>query len=233
MTLKQAIIGVVILLLSILPVHAATIFGTIYDIELEQVNNVRITINTTPEQQLVATSGRYSINVPPGDYLITAEQLEAGNVIASTEETVTLTKEGSYVIDLIVFPSLREDTLLNDSDLVIDDMNETPSWNAAVIGLIIGLIIILIGIMYRITHILNRVKKSLKPEEKQQTTPKDLQQLIDLIKSNDNRITQKELRQKLPQLSEAKISLMIADLEKRGIVEKIKKGRGNIVILKT
>jgi uncharacterized membrane protein len=228
---KLTVFIAIALLLSILPVHAATIFGTVYDFDLQQVDNVRISINTTPGQQLIATSGRYSINVPPGDYLITAEQLQAGNVIASTEEVVTITKEGSYVIDLIVFPSFDEE-LLNDSDLVIDDMSETPSWNAAIIGLIIGLILILIVIMYRVTNILSRVKKSLKPEEKQQTTPKDLQQLIDLIKSNDNRVTQKELRQRLPQLSEAKISLMIADLEKRGVVEKIKKGRGNIIILK-
>ena len=33
-------------------------------------------------------------------------------------------------------------------------------------------------------------------------------------------------------MSEAKISLMIAELEHKGLVEKIKKGRGNIVVLK-
>ncbi|MHC1584962.1 MAG: helix-turn-helix transcriptional regulator, partial [Candidatus Syntropharchaeia archaeon] len=32
-------------------------------------------------------------------------------------------------------------------------------------------------------------------------------------------------------LSEAKISLMITDLENRGLVTKIKKGRGNVIIL--
>jgi uncharacterized membrane protein len=45
------------------------------------------------------------------------------------------------------------------------------------------------------------------------------------------RITQKEIRKEVP-LSEAKISLIISEMEHRGIIEKIKKGRGNIIVLK-
>ena len=65
-----------------------------------------------------------------------------------------------------------------------------------------------------------------------QALPNDLQEIVDFIKSKENRVTQKDIRKQFPQ-SEAKISLLIADLEKRGLVEKIKKGRGNIVILKS
>ncbi|HLD33627.1 MAG TPA: hypothetical protein VJB66_02795, partial [Candidatus Nanoarchaeia archaeon] len=61
--------------------------------------------------------------------------------------------------------------------------------------------------------------------------PDELQQVIDFLKSQDGRSTQKDIRKQFPQ-SEAKISLMIADLENRKLVEKIKKGRGNIVILR-
>jgi uncharacterized membrane protein len=43
-------------------------------------------------------------------------------------------------------------------------------------------------------------------------------------------MTQKELREKLG-LSEAKVSLMITDLEERGILKRIKWGRGNVVRL--
>ena len=52
-----------------------------------------------------------------------------------------------------------------------------------------------------------------------------------MLKEEGGRATQKAKRKEI-QLSEAKISLMIEELEHKGIVEKIKKGRGNIIILK-
>lgn len=54
--------------------------------------------------------------------------------------------------------------------------------------------------------------------------------VFNLIKSN-KRITQKEIRKEVP-LSEAKISLIISEMEHKGIIEKIKKGRGNIIVMK-
>jgi uncharacterized membrane protein len=50
------------------------------------------------------------------------------------------------------------------------------------------------------------------------------------MEKSGGRITQLDLRKALP-YSEAKVSLMITDLENRGIVKKIKKGRGNVLIL--
>ncbi len=61
--------------------------------------------------------------------------------------------------------------------------------------------------------------------------PEDLRRAVEIIKKEGGRITQKELRKRLG-YSEAKVSLIIADLERRGIVEKVKKGRGNIIFLK-
>ena len=54
---------------------------------------------------------------------------------------------------------------------------------------------------------------------------------LEIIKKEGGRTTQKDIRKEIP-LSEAKTSLMIAELEHKGIIEKIKKGRGNIIILK-
>jgi len=53
---------------------------------------------------------------------------------------------------------------------------------------------------------------------------------MDIIKKEDGRTTQKEIRKQLP-LSEAKVSLIITELEEKGVVKKIKKGRGNVIIL--
>jgi uncharacterized membrane protein len=43
-------------------------------------------------------------------------------------------------------------------------------------------------------------------------------------------MTQRELRGRLHH-SKAKISLMLADLENRGLIRKFKRGRGNIIVL--
>jgi uncharacterized membrane protein len=69
---------------------------------------------------------------------------------------------------------------------------------------------------------------SLKPENPESSLPDDLKEIMDLIRANGNRITQRELRKKSP-YSESKVSLMLSDLEERGLVEKFKKGRGNII----
>ena len=74
------------------------------------------------------------------------------------------------------------------------------------------------------------------PEETDQTIktkttaplPADLQEVMDIIKASGGRVTQKELRSKL-KYSEAKVSLMVSDLEQRGLIEKFKQGRGNII----
>ena len=66
------------------------------------------------------------------------------------------------------------------------------------------------------------------PENPKASLPDDLKEIMNLIRANGNRITQRELRKKSP-YSESKVSLMLSDLEERGLVEKFKKGRGNII----
>ena len=59
----------------------------------------------------------------------------------------------------------------------------------------------------------------------------DIAKLIEFLKKEGGRTTQKDIRNEIP-LSEAKISLMISELEHKGIIDKVKKGRGNIILLK-
>ncbi|AKB79052.1 hypothetical protein MSHOH_2569 [Methanosarcina horonobensis HB-1 = JCM 15518] len=66
------------------------------------------------------------------------------------------------------------------------------------------------------------------PESPEASLPDDLKEIMNLIRANGNRITQRELRKKSP-YSESKVSLMLSDLEERGLVEKFKRGRGNII----
>jgi len=76
-------------------------------------------------------------------------------------------------------------------------------------------------------------EKSLEGgKEKIQTPPPegDLKDYIDYLQ-REKRVTQKEMRKQFP-VSEAKISLILAELESKGKIEKLKKGRGNIIIWK-
>lgn len=58
----------------------------------------------------------------------------------------------------------------------------------------------------------------------------DLQPIIEFIQHNDGRTTQAEIVNNFP-MSEAKISLMLSELEHSGRIRKIKKGRANIILL--
>src|SRR3989344_1087636 len=59
----------------------------------------------------------------------------------------------------------------------------------------------------------------------------ELSETLEILKRYGGRMTQKELREKLP-FGEAKTSLIVAELEEMGKVKKFKKGRGNIIVLK-
>jgi uncharacterized membrane protein len=72
----------------------------------------------------------------------------------------------------------------------------------------------------------DKIKRDIENE-----FPESLDGIIKIIKENGGRVTQKDIRKRIS-LSEAKISLMITELEHKGIVERIKKGRGNIIILR-
>ncbi len=67
--------------------------------------------------------------------------------------------------------------------------------------------------------------------DKNYPLPADLEEIMDIIRGQGGRITQKDLRSKL-KYSEGKVSLMLADLERRELIEKFKRGRGNVVILR-
>lgn len=73
-----------------------------------------------------------------------------------------------------------------------------------------------------------------QPAQKQENEKLDkyAQEVLDALRKNGNRLTQKELRDKITSVGEAKISLIVSELEAAGKVKKIKKGRGNIIILK-
>lgn len=214
---------------------AADVHGTVYDLSLRKLSNAAVEINTSPKQFFVAQNGSYSFNVPNGFYTIKARLLQKKTIVASAEENITISQDGSYVVDLILFPDVEEgvdDAGIDISSQFTDSRNGK---NYVLIALISILILLFAAGLVYYFKIHRKQKKEIITEnreiKKEEYAESDLGQIIKIIKNEGGRATQKEIRKQIP-LSEAKVSLMIAELEHKEIVEKIKKGRGNIIILK-
>ena len=218
--------GILLLLLAVIasPAYAAVIHGTVYDLDLKTVSQAVVEISTVPKQMMVSRNGTYSFNVPQGNFVISANLSKLG---ISTSEEITVKQEGDYVIDLILFPDINEEeSLMNESlDVISYEEPSAPQywmWAIPVLGLLA-----VVAAVYWKKH-----RKGPSGEHKQSAAKAkpDLAEIIAFIKKEGGRTTQKELRKAIP-YSEAKISLMIAELESQGKIKKIKKGRGNIIIL--
>ncbi len=208
---------IIILAILILPIaSAATIHGNIYDFSLNDLNNVILEVDSDPIQKLISKDGAYQFNLDSGDYELVAKYYEENSLLYETKETLKINGGGEYKLDLILLPPLEE-----DEDLALDFPEyEEPKglfWFALIIVIIICILVVV--------YIFKLRKKPLIQEEDDELT-----QLEKLLKTN-KRLTQKEIRKQIP-LSEAKISLMITELEHKGKVEKIKKGRSNVIVWK-
>jgi uncharacterized membrane protein len=254
---------------------AATLHGSIYDIELNELNNVVVEVDSEPNQRYVSKDGMYSFELNPGEYTITARYSPDDLHEYSTEDNVSIEDDGDFVYDLFLFPGFdaEDEALLDEPDLIspedtnIDVNGQVHALTAAIIAIVF--IIVLLVLYFIIGYFRNkgekeeleevdkatgRAREALKEElddaslrklkdksghkkgghkmgAHQDVADADLQKVIEIIRKEGGRTTQKELRKQIP-LSEAKISLMISELEHKRIVQKVKKGRGNIIILK-
>lgn len=212
----------ILILTSITNASAVEIYGKVYrwDI-LDVVDNVVVKIKDDTVQRMVSENGEYRFNVTPGNYTIIAY---AGEYYAIENVTV----ESSMRFDLILFPKLEDVEEIPDFPVVEEEEEEFPYYIIAISasGFVLAVLFI---IKIRSGKQTSAVEREIKPTE--YNLPEDLAEVVDLIAKEGGRITQKELRKRLG-YSEAKMSLIIADLERRGIVEKVKKGRGNIIFLK-
>ena len=231
---KIFLFGIVLML--ILPIaYGATITGTVYDISLDKISDARVVIDTTPKQTFIAKNGTYAFEVPTGNYTLRAEHYIGNSLESFGEENLLVKDDGRYVIDLILFPNFaEEDELLKDTEELdistgLEEENGLVFWIIGVIA-----ILIVIGAVYYFKKGKKLGKKQVKDVEekpKEEKIDDFTDKVLDVIKKQGGRTTQKDIRKQIP-FSEAKISLIIAELEHKGLVQKIKKGRGNIIILK-
>lgn len=264
--MKKFFVFITVFLSVISPVLGAEIQGYIYDFSLNKIGNVVVEIDTAPKQFYVSKDGAYMFTVPVGTYEVKAQHYDRGLLISSTSENLTVTDSGEYTLDLVLFPVINEEELIEDEVKISEDKMNLMM----LMMLIIVAIIVIISLFIYYNKILkNNTKEKeepsqtfkheeevkeqyslfineerekeveeIKPEHETKKEKKSeyegseiLDKIIEIIKEEGGRTTQKNIRKKIP-MSEAKISLGVTELEEAGKIKKIKKGRGNIIILR-
>lgn len=254
MIMKNILLIIVSITVLSFPIYAATIHGTIYDPSLEPIDAL-VEINTVPKQFFVAIGGDYQFNVNPGSYILKANTSE-GRAI----ELIEIVEDGNYTIDIIIGLDIEDPIGFIDEPDITDvtiglngptgnnkDAYNKDAYSSDTLPNTLSIISIVIIILLTIAVVFLFISKNTRKNQntsKNQDVDKakgiidDVEQIsnitdiemrtIALIREH-SRITQKELRKMLP-YSEAKISLVVAQLESAGKIKKIKKGRGNILV---
>lgn len=235
------------LLLTCSFVSGVRIYGTVFDEDLQAARSA-IQINTTPEQQIISANGTYEFTVPAGTY-----RLAAVGDNASAEKTITIQNEGEFRIDLILLPGVPpEDSVLSellDVPEVSEPKAETPQQTFALdaaIAITIGVFLIA-ALIFAFRDKLPFIPKSRTPTKHTPDLPAAVQnttnpsnnsariltadqnKVLQTLSSFNNRASQKDLRKALNHWSEAKVSMELTELEDIGAIQKIKKGRGNVI----
>ncbi len=229
---RLAVVALLTLML-IAPCSGAVVHGVVYSWEnLKPLPKAIVVVNTTPEQRIVTTNGSYSFNLPPGHYVIRAYYYSNGRLVLYTEENITIKNNGSYILDLILFPPLNFNLTQPEVEFPMPSQQSQESSYSLLP--VLAIICAGAGVFYWRKHW--RKRKTVESIEDRlehdlEALPDDLREVLEEIVRAGGRITQKELRQRM-KCSEAKISLILTDLERRGYIEKVKKGRGNVIFLK-
>jgi uncharacterized membrane protein len=218
----------------------ATVHGTFYDLwTFTPLENIVIEVysDSALRMQTISADGTYSLSLSPGDYTIMGKHYYGSLLVSDAQENATLQPNDNITLDLIMFPTFEENELPENYDNTIaEEWGEAGTTWWPILGATLALVLLGAVAAFYYLKILPKKKLGMKkvegaPSVKVVGLPDDLREVMDAITESGGRINQVELRQKLP-YSEAKVSLMVADLENRGLVRKIKKGRGNIIILK-
>ena len=240
--------SVLLALFLVLPiVLGARLQGTVYDSSLYAQHNVRIDVNSTPKQYYISKDGNYQFSLGHGTYKIQANYYENNVIISSAAEEISIVDSGSYILDLVLTPRFDEEEEISAvDDIVLEDQyfEDIPTkqdffgfYSLIILGFVV-LFVVFYFFFFR------KSKEKLEKKEESETldiplallkpsSPSSddlLTQILKFIESQEGRTTQKEVRRTFPS-SEAKISLVLTELEAAGKIKKIKKGRGNVIVL--
>jgi len=232
----------------------AILHGTVYDSDtLDTVDKAIVRVDTSPEQLMVAENGEYSFFLPNGNYTIKAQsgQLEAS-------EGIIIEGDGNFTLDLLLFPS--DDFFPPDENLseeligkeleeelpagIVSNATPPAREETGLIPILQTIIMVLAfaALLYLFwkkrqpeKHVekkgeIGKTRKPARVAPKTIVLEPEQKEALKLLKISGGAITQKDLRAKMP-YSEAKVSLIVTELEGMGLARRFKQGRGNIIKL--
>lgn len=210
--IKTIILALVICIIS----SAAFVHGDIVKSQSDPSNKTLIRIEGKFTYQMITNSSNYSIFLPDGEYSLNSYGIDQhGEITSSVSNKLNIGADDQ-----------RIDILLKKND------NFTLYFLSGIV------ILAVIALSYVYMKKNSSPKPQIVEEEiieetqlaeiKKEELDEEAKKVIAVIESNDKRITQKELRETLG-FSEAKLSLILSELESIGVVKKFKRGRGNIV----
>ena len=137
--------------------------------------------------------------------------------------------ERLFFLDLILFPSLEAEEELLDEELKVEIIEEGLDEKPLSQWLIWLIVFIALG--YLIYRVIKQPEKIVQREivREVKAVDKDLGKILNFLDQEGGRTTQKEIRKQFA-YSEAKVSLMIDELQEKGLIKKVKKGRGNLIL---
>ncbi|MBI5223891.1 hypothetical protein HY990_05730 [Candidatus Micrarchaeota archaeon] len=203
--------------------HGSFVHGDIVKSKSDHGNKTLIQITGRFSYQLITQNSNYSIYLPEGTYTIEATSLGIENqAVAKAKENVQIGAEDQR-IDLLLKP----------------ESNEFLTYGLGIAGIItLGIGIWFLG--QKNTKINTQNQRSNPAEEiieeteiaKTQPKPaeldEDAKKVLVLLENMEGRTTQKELREAIG-FSDAKLSLILSELENMNLIKKFKRGRGNII----
>lgn len=194
--------------------------------------------------QAVLEEGNYSVELPPGEYTVTAYYYEESKLKYYFQEKMKV--EGEEInYDIMLFPPNEFEQVVefigeaDTGEEILEIPEPEPAEQKEAAGIGLEWILLPIALLVVAAYLLIFRKKgaSKAPEEvkKVELPPKELdaeeKKLLEILKSSEGMSTQKELRD-IFKCTETKMSLLVSSLEARGLVKRIKRGRENIVKLK-
>ena len=191
--------------------YSAYVYGDIYKSNyLEKLNNTFIKIDGRFSYQMVAKRTNYSLEMPAGDYSLSAEYYdENGGISFYAKQSVHIGQENQR-IDLVLIPTG------NSYDYVLGA----------------GVAAIAIFVFYSVLTNSMKTKDAMDSERTVKPKPveldEDAKKVLQALGSFEGRATQKELKDRVG-FSDAKLSLILTELEQMEKIKKFKRGRGNII----
>jgi len=208
---------------------AATLHGGCFDwATMERLPGTYLDFNSTPEQRIVAENGSYYAELAPGAYAIKANYYENGSLVLSSSAYAEIASEGDYRLDVILTPALEGETPLVDLPEPEEELAATDN-QSQLVDAAVAIALVLIALL-AVKLLGKGAEKKSEPGKAEAALDDEARGVLEALRENGGRMTQRELRRKMPQ-SEAKVSLVVSELEARGFLKKFKKGRGNILVL--